>query len=151
MFSLFDHEVNNFIDEHRRAVIATVDRDGQPYTSNIYYALSKNNQIFFVTKEQTTKAKNLLENDRAALTISDNEKPIAVNLTGTARRLEDYKERDTIMQQIFKVSYEKHKDYAPIVKMHKGSFSVFQFHPIQAKMTDFSKPMGEVKEKLKDY
>jgi general stress protein 26 len=151
MFSLFDHEVNDFIKKHTRAVLATVDKDGQPYTSTIYYALADKSEIYFVTKEQTTKAKNLLTNERAALTISDNEKPLAVNITGTARKIEDYKKRDEVMQHVFQVSYDKQSDFAPIVKLHKGAFSVFQFHPLQAKMTDFTKPMGQVKEKYKDY
>lgn len=151
MFSLFDHEVNDFINQHATAVMATVDAESQPYTSTIYYALAKNNEIYFVTKSQTTKSKNLALNNKAALTILDKDRLIAVNMTGTAREIETYKERDAIMQKVFQVSYDKQKDYAPIVKLHKGSFSVFQFHPLQAKMTDFSKPMGEVKEKFKKY
>lgn len=151
MFKLFGDNVNDFVKSQSRAVIATVDSDNQPSTSIIFYVLDNKNELHFITKSQTKKFENLKVNNRAALTISDPEKPIAVNINGTVIEITDSKIRDEIMQEVFKLSYSELHDYAPIIKLHKGSFAVMKFIPKEAKMTDYTRPMGEAKENLKKY
>lgn len=151
MFNLFSDIIGEFVKSQMRAVIATVDANGQPSTSVVFYVLDKNNELHFITKSQTTKFENLQNNNKAAITIVDANKPIAVNMIGTAIEVKDPKIRDEIMQEVFRLSYNTLHDYAPIIKLHKGSFTVMNFKPKQAKMTDFTKPMGEAKENLKNY
>jgi general stress protein 26 len=107
--------------------------------------------MYFVTKSLTTKSENLKQNNKSAVTIIDDSKPITVSITGVVLEIEEQKKRDEIMQDVFKLSYSELHDYAPIIKLHKGSFEVMKFVPKQAKMTDFTKPMGEAKENLKKY
>jgi len=151
IFKLFGDNINEFIKAHSRAVIATVDVNGQPSTSIIFYVMDKNDELHFITKSQTKKFENLKLNNKAGVTITDTEKPIAVNAEGTVIEVVEQQLRDALMQEIFKLSYSELHDYAPIIKLHKGSFSVLKFVPKTAKMTDFTKPMGEAKEDLKTY
>ena len=151
MFKLFDDIITTFVKSQSRAVIATSDLSNQPSTSVIFYVLDKNDELHFITKSQTKKSENLKDNNKAALTIVDTDKPIAVNLTGVVVEITDQTTRDSVMQEVFKLSYSELHDYAPIIKLHKGSFSVMKFIPKQAKMTDYTQPMGKAKEDLKDY
>jgi uncharacterized pyridoxamine 5'-phosphate oxidase family protein len=151
MFKIFGDSINDFIKSQARAVIATVDANGQPSTSVIFYVLDKNDELHFITKSQTTKFENLKLNSKSAITIVDAEKPIAVNMTGMVVEVTDQKTRDAMMQDVFQLSYSELHDYAPIIKLHKGSFTVMKFIPKEAKMTDFTKPMGQAKEDLKKY
>lgn len=151
MFTLFDTKIIDFVASHSKAVIATVDAANQPSTSMIFYIVDKNNDMYFVTKSLTTKSENLKQNNRSALTIIDEEKPITVSMTGTVHEIADQLKHDDIMQNIFKLSYSELHDYAPIIKLHKGSFVVMKFIPKQAKMTDFTLPMGQAKENFKNY
>lgn len=151
MFKLFGNNVTDFVKAHSRAVIATVDTDNQPSSSIIFYVLDKHDELHFITKSQTKKFENLKLNNKAALTIVDTDKPVAVNITGNVVEVTEQAIRDEIMQDIFKLSYGELHDYAPIIKLHKGSFSVLKFIPHQAKMTDFTQPMGKAKEDLKNY
>jgi uncharacterized pyridoxamine 5'-phosphate oxidase family protein len=151
MFKFFGDSIGDFIKSHAKAVIATVDSDNQPSTSVIFYIIDKNDELHFITKSQTKKFENLKVNNKAALTIVDNDKPIAVNSTGIVVEVTEQSDRDLIMQDIFKLSYGELHDYAPIIKLHKGSFAVMKFIPKQAKMTDFTQPMGKAKEDLKNY
>lgn len=150
MFHIFSDDsrdaIKNFLKSHTMAVIATVDKEGQPSTSTIFYALTSNDELFFITKLQTAKSENLKANNKTALTLLDREKPIALNMIGSAEEITDIHARDEALQTIFKLSYEKLHDFAPIIKLHKGSFVAFRFHPKEGKMTDFTKPMGQVKE-----
>lgn len=151
MFKIFGDNINEFIKSHSRAVIATVDLNGQPSTSIIFYVMDNNAELHFITKTQTKKFENLKANSKAAITIADAEMPIAVNVTGLVVELVDQPLHDEIMQEVFKLSYSELHDYAPIIKLHKGSFTVMKFIPKEAKMTDFTKPMGDAKEDLKTY
>jgi uncharacterized pyridoxamine 5'-phosphate oxidase family protein len=151
MFRLFGDNINEFIKSHSKAVIATVDVSGQPSTSSIFYVMDKNNELHFITKSQTKKFENLKINSKSAITITDKDKPIAVNAVGLVVEITDQAMRDEIMQEVFKLSYSELHDFAPIIKLHKGSFAVLKFIPKEAKMTDFTKPMGEAKEDLKTY
>ncbi len=151
MFKIFEDKTVDFIKTHSKAVIATVDENSVPSTSTIFYAMNKHGEMHFITKSETVKYQNLKNNGNAALTIVDNEKPVAVNLTGTVREVTDPKLRDDMLQEIFKISYGELHDYAPIIKLHKGSFTVMNFVPSKGKMTDFTDPMGKAKENLKKF
>jgi uncharacterized pyridoxamine 5'-phosphate oxidase family protein len=150
MFNIFEDSVSKFIKANSKAVIATVDSENQPSTSMIFYVVD-GNEIYFITKSQTTKFINAESNSKSALTIFDKDKPIAVNITGFVQETKDQAKRDEIMKRIFQLSYSELHDYSPIIKLHKGSFSVLSFTPKQAKMTDFTQPMGKAKEDLKNF
>lgn len=151
MFNIFGNNVSDFIKDHAEAVIATIDGNGQPSTSVIFYVIGDKDEMFFITKTKTAKYENLKLNNKAAITIVDKNKPIAVNSVGTTSEITDVNDKDKIMQEVFKLSYSELHDYAPIIKLHKGSFTVLKFSPTMAKMTDFTKPLGEAKEDLKQY
>ncbi len=63
----------------------------------------------------------------------------------------DQSTRDKLFHELIKVSFAELHDYAPIIKLHRGSFSVFKFDPKQAIMTDFTQKMGEVSEQIKEF
>lgn len=152
MFNLFaSNSIGTFIKNHTQAVLATIDHDNQPHTSVIFYTVNSKDELLFITKSQTTKYENLKKNSKAAITIVDKDKPIAASIVGNAVEVSDVMERDKIMQEIFKVSYGQLKDYAPIIKVHKGSFIVLKFIPTQAKMSDYTQPLGKVDEEFKQY
>ena len=151
MFNLFGNNITSFMKAHTRAVIATIDAANQPSTSVIFYIVDDNDELFFITKSHTKKYQNIKINNCSAITVVDKDKPIAVNATGIVEEITDEATKDTIMQKVFKLSYSELQDYAPIIKLHKGSFSVLKFIPKEAIMTDFTKPMGEAKEDLKTY
>lgn len=148
---LLKDDVKNFISEHSIAVIATVNRDGKPSTSAIYYIVDKHNTIRFLTKTETTKYINLSHIPHAAVTIMDLEKPITVSLEGTVRQITDASEHHEVLQAVTKLGNEKLGDYAPIIKLHKGSFAAFEFLPKHGKMTDFTGSLATTKEQLHDF
>lgn len=151
MFIFGKDNISDFIKNHNIATIATVDEQGSPSTSTIFYTISKNDEIWFLTKADTTKYINLQKNNSMALTILDSPNPVAVNMTGIAVEETDVSKKDEIIQTITKISSELLNDYAPIIKLHKGAFRAMRFKPLHAKMTDYTKPMGQAGETLKNY
>lgn len=149
---LFDKDaIGEFLRHHSTGVLATVSEEGQPSTSTIYYIVSKHDEIFFLTKSGTTKSINLQQNNKAALTVVDTLQPIAVNMTGSVIEITDTAQKDEVLQSVTKLAYSLLHDYAPIIKLHKGSFAAMKFTPELAKLTDYSKPFGKIIETDKQY
>lgn len=151
MFFFNDDQTTEFIKSHNIAVLATVDDRDQPSSSAIFYKLGNHNEILFLTKSETTKYKNLQLNKKVAMTILDPDKPIAMNLTGQVIEVTDTSERDAILQGITTLAHDTLQDFAPIIKLHKGSFKSMKFIPEFAKLTDYTKRFGEAGETLKKY
>lgn len=133
------------------AVIATVDDEGQPSTSMIFYIVANNSKIKFLTKSETQKHTNLKNNPKVALTIVGNKKPITLSLEGSAIRITEDEEHHSVLQAIAKLGSEMLGDYAPIIKLHKGKFVAYEFIPSKGKLTDFTNKLANTKEQLQDF
>ena len=151
MHSPFSDPIKDFVKSHVMGVLATVDEQGSPFTSTIFYSVTRGNQIHFITKAQTKKSENLAGNKAAALTVVDLNGPVAVNMTGEAFEVTDINERLEVLREIGIVASQTIHDYAPIVKLQKGSFCVFRFVLNQATMSDFSKKNDSPIESVKEY
>lgn len=66
-------------------VLSTVDTEGLPHASPIYYVVDEQFNFFFVTGSKTQKNINIEVQDEAVLTITDKEKNETVQIRGHAR------------------------------------------------------------------
>lgn len=130
-----------FLADHHQAVLATVDPDGAPETSTIYYVYNKPH-LYFITKRDTKKFANLAENNDAALTVVDTAKPIAINLKGHVSELDDESVHDRTLQAIVQHAHDELGDYPPIVKLSAGEFKTMQFTVKNMVYTDYTKPLS---------
>jgi len=64
--------------------IATVDENGQPFASPVYYAMADGFELFFLTSKGTHKVKNLEGNDKVAFSVGTGPDYIAVMIRGRA-------------------------------------------------------------------
>lgn len=133
------------------AVIATVDEQGQPNSSVIYYSVDSHNSISFITKAETAKYNNLRKNNKAAMTIVDRDSPQAANIEGTVSFVEDSSEFHQVLESITKIGHKMIGDFAPIIKLHKGRFVAMKFTPTKGKYTDFRQPVTGAEEVSKDF
>ena len=148
---LFGNDITRFVHSHEIAVLATVNEDGQPFSSTIYYAPFGKDAVCFLTRSETKKFDNLRENDRAAMTITDSKEPVAVNLTGTARVASEPKDHDDIMQKILKVANSKHTNNPPVLQLKAGTFTCYIFEPKHATLTDYTSAENKMSVEENDY
>lgn len=64
-----DPEIVQFLQCQRTAGLATVDRHGHPYASNIRYALDKKGRLYFVSSMESAHGLHILRQPEAAMTI----------------------------------------------------------------------------------
>ena len=87
-FVALSNAVRDFLDDPKRfAVLATVNPDGLPQQTVMWYALLDDNTIMMNTKRGRQKDRNLLREPRASLCIEDGLH--FVTLTGTIAMIDE--------------------------------------------------------------
>lgn len=79
--------------------LATLDQDGQPYASPVYFVMGSEFEVFFLTTKNTHKAKNLARNDKVAFSVGTGPEYISVMIRGRAK-LTDASEQNEILPVI---------------------------------------------------
>lgn len=138
MLDVFKHSVIKFLENHKTAVLATVDANGQPATSVIFYTVHDRKTLRFITKSETLKAENIANTGAVAMTVLDRQQPTAVNLTGTLRSLKGDRDHDSVLQEIMIIARDELGDHAPIIKLRKGYFVAYELKPEKAILSDYS-------------
>jgi nitroimidazol reductase NimA-like FMN-containing flavoprotein (pyridoxamine 5'-phosphate oxidase superfamily) len=65
-------------------MVATIDSNGQPFLSPVYYAMGSEFDLFFVTAVTTHKARNISINDKVAFSVGSGPEYISVMIRGRA-------------------------------------------------------------------
>ena len=126
-----------FLKAHNVAVLSTIEPDGTPHAAVITTMTDDNFNFFFITKADTTKAKNIEQNKNAALTFVDVNILTTVQVKGLVHNLEnapDY--ADTFL----KVSEVVSKYISPPLAQLKnpGEFVLYKLEPTWLRFGDFS-------------
>lgn len=96
--------------------LATIDADGQPYASPVYFVMGEGFDFFFLTTQGTHKARNIRENEKVAFSVGTGPEYICVMIRGKAV-LTDTAEQNQILP-IISESLEKSKAFnMPIRKL----------------------------------
>ena len=77
-----------FLRAQNVGVIATVNIDGQPFVSPVYYAAGDDFNIFFLTTSGTHKSQNIMDNDKVAFSVGTGPEYISVSIRGNAKLAE---------------------------------------------------------------
>jgi PPOX class probable F420-dependent enzyme len=80
----FDDTTRALLDGRNFAVVATLNRDGSPHTTTVWY-VRDGDTVLFSTAGHRAKARNLTRDPRVSLTVYDLANPYtAVDIRGTA-------------------------------------------------------------------
>lgn len=122
------------------AVISTLDKTGIIHASVVHYVTDKHDDYYFLTKSDTTKAKNLSLNPTVALTIHAAGSLRSLEIQGTAGLEKDASIADIVYHLISSPKkYLEGKKLPPIAKLDRGSYVVFKIAPTSVRLLDFSK------------
>lgn len=96
-----NHErITELLNKHHIGILCTASKDGMPHAATIYFFADEDFNIFFITKEKTTKQSNLVQNPKAALAIFEAATQTTLQLTGTVSRIEDLGQLHEIYRRI---------------------------------------------------
>lgn len=122
---------------HSLATLATVSASGAPHAASVYYTVDHDLNLYFVTREETTKYSNIKRNPQVSVVITDEETAETVQIQGTAQKITDEPVISDILEQLWKITVEKSHWPSPAVKLNKGSLSIIKVVPAELKFGDF--------------
>ncbi|MBP9798322.1 pyridoxamine 5'-phosphate oxidase family protein [Candidatus Woesebacteria bacterium] len=73
-----------FLQEHKMAILSTVNESNFPDAAPIYYTVRYDFEMSFVTPEKTTKGQNIARQNHVVLTVTDEKKGETVQIRGIA-------------------------------------------------------------------
>lgn len=139
-FSLLNQEALKFIRSRELAVLSSIDRTGNLYGTPVYYVVDQDNRFYIITKEGTTKARNITGNSQVALTIFDETKAKTINIQGDAEYVSNQKIIGHVFNEIVKPrNYDGNVKLPPVAYLKEGDFKVICISPTSAKYADYSK------------
>lgn len=133
-------EIRKFLCSHSVGTLGTVDHDGNPHISIIYFSLGKKFEVTFTTKRQTRKHRNITHNNRVMLIAYEAFSQTTVQILGTAKEITNLHEAGEAFKNTLKSSLKTSGiGIPPISKMYAGDYVAYRIIPEQINMTVFSR------------
>lgn len=77
-------EILDFLNNQRLATVATVKESGLPDAASVYYVVNEDGDLFFLTRKETGKFKNIQQSGEVVVVVTDREKLETVKIQGKA-------------------------------------------------------------------
>lgn len=136
--------IYNFLNGRYSGVLATADEAANPHAAAIYYTIEKDFSIYFATKKETQKFKNLEVNKQAALVVYDEVQQTTVQVFGHAEVELDHQKKQSVIENIFKSSAERSLEtLPPAEKLWAGEYVSVKIIPQVIKMAVYARPDSE--------
>lgn len=130
-----------FLHDHGIGVLATADKTGAPYASTIYLTHDNDLNIYFLTKTNTQKARNLQHNPQAAIAVYEAEAQKTLQITGQVQELTDGKLEDEVFRRILHIVIDtSNEGIPPIARLKAGSYVIYKLVPVSMRLASFSPP-----------
>lgn len=120
-----DH-ILNFLRNNRVGVLATSDRTGRPHAATVYITHDENLNLYFVTKEKTTKNENLKTNPQAAIAIYDPSSQSTVQAEGRVEEIIDIGQSEKILYEVWTTALQTSESgNIPVSKLQAGGYVAY--------------------------
>lgn len=127
-----------FLASHDLGVISTIDQQGNVRGAAIYYMVGTDDQIYFVTKNETHKAQDILVYHQVALTVYDQNTMQTLQLSGTADIERDEKLANEVYKRVLHPHLAgKHVSVPPILHLSAGEYIVICIKPTNYQFHDY--------------
>lgn len=133
-------KAERFLHNHKLVALATVSASGIPSAATVYAATDEKLNLYFITRSDTQKFRNIQENPNVSVAVTDEQTAETVQLIGRAETVEDKKEAGKLVQALWKATLDKQSWPAPVVKLNSGDLTLVKITPTQLKYGDF-KPL----------
>jgi len=128
----------SYVDKNPIATLSTVNTEGIPHGAVIYLCADESDRIvYFLTKQDTRKYKNLIEHDQVSLTIVNPTENSTLQAEGRAKEVRDALTIDTAMKKFNKIHSSAHDWLPPISKLRAGAYVLIAVTLTNARLAQF--------------
>lgn len=130
--------VMSYVDVNPIATIGTINSDGTPHGA-IVYACTDDHQaiVYFLTKIETTKYKNLTSNPQVSLTITNPMENSTLQASGVAEQIQDAGVLDMAMKKLTRLHVNAYEWLPPIAKIRAGAYVLVGITLQSARLAQF--------------
>ncbi len=127
-----------YIDRNPAAVLGTIGQDG-PHGTVIYVITASHSTLCFVTKNQTKKYQNILENPSICLTFFNDRESTTLQVAGKAYIADNSQGlKETVMEKITRAHAIMSDWLPPVTKIQNGEYAVIGIEVNYARLSDYS-------------
>lgn len=115
--TILSAEALEFLNKRDVGVLSTIERTGSLRGAAVYY-VTKDGYVYFMTKENTRKTRNIVANEHVAFTVFDEQDLETIQLAGMAEQVTNYKTRMKVITAILRTrTYNDGSHLVPVVRM----------------------------------
>lgn len=131
--------VSDFLTKNQVGVLATADSAGKPHAAAIYFTFDRQLDIYFITKKDTQKSRNLQDNKQAAIAVYDADSQTTVQAEGMVAEVTDAKQIEWIFNDIWHIaSRTSPNSPPPLTQLSAGSYVVYRLVTPSLRMAMFT-------------
>lgn len=139
-----EYLISDFMKTHYSGVLATADSASMPHAAATYYQFNDTFSLYFATKTETQKYKNIIDNDNVAFVIYDEKSQTSVQIFGHAKTVVDEKVHQSIVNNMVHISSEiSGREFPPIEKLYAGEYVTLELLPTVIRMAVYARPDSE--------
>ncbi len=133
--------IYDFLANNRVGVLASVDPDGEPHGSVVYYMVDKRFNVSFLTKSNTKKYDNLVRHKNVMLVVYDVAAQTVAQVIGKAVEVKDSYEVNRIASVVFVAGIKSGSgSVPPVAKLGSGEYTAFRITPDQIRIAIYGRP-----------
>jgi len=127
-----------FLREHDIGVLSTVERTGALSSSVVYYTIT-DEHLYFMTKENTHKAENIIGNQHVSFIVYDATKLKTVQIQGIVEQVIDENLKIEVLTALMKPrTYSDGSQKPPILRMSNAGIQTYRITPTRYNFIDYS-------------
>jgi general stress protein 26 len=131
-------KILTYIDQNPIATLGTVNLDGSPHGAVVYVCADDDRHIvYFLTKNETRKYKNLTARDHVSLTIVNPDENSTLQADGRAFVADDAGIIDKVTEKLNRVHASTLEWLPPIAQLRAGTYVVIGIEVWHARLAQF--------------
>ncbi len=119
------------------ATLGTINENGTPLGTIVYVTCINTEKLYFVTKNETLKYRNIQKNNSVSVTIVNTDENSTLQAGGAAKTIDDGEIISAVMADMARI-YGKSADYLPpIAKIRAGVYEVVEINLSVLRLANF--------------
>ena len=131
-------EIFSYINKNPIAIVGTINPDGTPHGASVYICGDSHKPIvYFLTKQDTRKYRNIQSNNTVSLTIVNPAQNSTLQASGHATEIDDPRVTSLVMDQLARKHVSTKEWLPPIAKIQAGAYVVMSITLTDARLARF--------------
>jgi len=132
------HKIKTYINQNPVATLGTMNPNGTPHGAIVYVcAHSQHPVVYFVTKQETRKYRNLRDRHEVSLTIVNPAENSTLQANGRASDVEDAATINAVMEKLAHDHISAKEWLPPIAKLRAGAYTIVGIELTSARLAQF--------------